>query len=378
MIKRNTALLAKLECSLPRKTSAFVVLATLLVGCQTTAPNDNFNVSSIDASTELGEPAALLFPATLRSGHMSDDVYLLQVASATAFEKQASQLTDAFGQYCQAESISLDDLKEQWSVTMQTWMALQGQQRGPQSALDLSWNIQFWPDKKNTTGRKMQALAKHSSELSAQRVLKESVTVQGLGAIEWLLYDTTSPMLANKESGCQLGEPISEALQYHGREVSKAWQQNPWTELDEKHWRSEYVSLLSNQIEYSMKKLSRPLAKIGQPRPYFAESWRSGTSLANLGSNVDAMDKIYHLGGLDSILRERGRIDLANSLSRNFTHLKNEWPKTGNMFETIDTKSGYQQALMLLNQLELLDILVRDDVALELGIVVGFNATDGD
>lgn len=363
MTKRTIASWARHESVKTTKTCALAVFATLLVGCQTTEPTNTVT------------PSVALTP---NSDHISDDVFQLQLVSAKRFEAQSSELARHFSQFCQNDAKSLDDLKSQWSATMQTWMALQGQQRGPQSALDLSWNIQFWPDKKNTTGRKMQALAKHSSDLTAQDVLKESVTVQGLGAIEWLLYDTKSPLLSDKQAGCQLGEPISQALQYHGQQVNQAWQQNPWIELDEKHWRSEYVSLLSNQIEYSMQKLSRPLAKIGQPRPYFAESWRSGTSLANLGSNVDAMDKIYHQGGLDSLLRERGKTDLADSLSRNFKHLKNEWPRDGNMFQTIDTKVGYQQALMLFNQLELLDILIRDDVALELGIVVGFNATDGD
>lgn len=369
MTKRTAAYVTKFERLTPLKASALTVLATLLIGCQSTA-----STRTTSGTSESQEPLSLVSS----SSHLSQDVYHLQLASATRFEQQSSLLADSFNQYCRNDTKSLDDVRRQWSATMQAWMALQGQQRGPQSALDLSWNIQFWPDKKNTTGRKMQALAKHSSNLTAQDVLKESVTVQGLGTIEWLLYDTKSPLLSDNPAGCQLGEPISQALQYHGQQVRQAWQTNPWTELDEKHWRSEYVSLLSNQIEYSMQKLSRPLAKIGQPRAYFSESWRSGTSLANLGSNVDAMDKIYHQGGLDSLLRERGRTDLADSLSRNFKHLKNEWPRDGNMFQTIGTKAGYQQALMLLNQLELLDILIRDDVALELGIVVGFNATDGD
>ena len=54
--------------------------------------------------------------------------------------------------------------------------------------------------------------------------------------------------------------------------IADSWAENPWKSLEVTEWESEYISLLSNQLDYSMKKLSRPLAKIGQPRPYFSES----------------------------------------------------------------------------------------------------------
>ncbi|MBF4301886.1 iron-regulated protein A, partial [Vibrio anguillarum] len=42
------------------------------------------------------------------------------------------------------------------------------------------------------------------------------------------------------------------------------------------------------------------------------------------------------------------------------------------------TKTGYREVLALYNKFEQLNYLLHDEVAVELGVVIGFNATDGD
>lgn len=258
-------------------------------------------------------------------------------------------------------------------------MALQGQERGPQAALAQSWNVQFWPDKKNTTGRKMSALIKQDKQWQAQEIAKQSVTVQGLGSIEWLLYDKQSDIASNL-STCHTAVAISENLANNAHAIASSWQVNPWLELDQKGWDSEYIALLSNQLDYSMKKLSRPLAKVGKPRPYFAESWRSKTSMSNLKANIAAMQALYLANGegLDNLLRTRGKQQLADSIVHQFEYTLETWPTEASLFDLLQTKQGYQTVLAQYNKLEQLNYLIHEEVAIELGVVIGFNATDGD
>lgn len=310
--------------------------------------------------------------------HISTKVYQLEFVSAMQFHQQTQRLNQAMNRYC-LEGQSAAELEQQWQQTMQAWMALQGQERGPEAALEQSWNVQFWPDKKNTTGRKMSGLVKQDKQWRADEIAAQSVTVQGLGAIEWLLYDPASDFQTQPTS-CQLGVAISNNLASNAEAIVQAWQVNPWLELDQKAWNREYIALLSNQLDYSMKKLSRPMAKVGKPRAYFSESWRSQTSMANLKHNVAALKTLYLANGdgLDHLLRQRGRDALADRIVHQFDMTLETWPEQSSLFELLQSKAGYQLVTAQFNKLEHLNYLIHEEVAIELGVVIGFNATDGD
>ncbi|NMU18464.1 iron-regulated protein A, partial [Vibrio parahaemolyticus] len=48
------------------------------------------------------------------------------------------------------------------------------------------------------------------------------------------------------------------------------------------------------------------------------------------------------------------------------------------LFAALQTKEGYRMVLSQYNKLEQLKYLIHEEVAIELGVVIGFNATDGD
>lgn len=312
--------------------------------------------------------------------HVSQATYLVEYQAANHFSMQAHSLAETFSEFCQADSVDISEIKQQWHSTMLAWMALQGQERGPADALAQSWNVQFWPDKKNTTGLKMGALTKQDKVWTASEIAENSVTVQGLGAIEWMLYDSKSPLTTSKVKACMSATAISENLANRADTIEKAWRTNPWTKLDEKTWTSEYIALLSNQLEFSMSKLSRPLANIGKPRPYFSESWRSKTSMFNLKANIEAMQSLYLSdgNGLDKMLRDRGLVDLAERVKTQYANLLATWPEEGSLFDLLQTKEGYRTVLSQYNKMEQLKYLLHDEVSVELDVVIGFNATDGD
>ena len=317
--------------------------------------------------------------------HISQGVYRIEFAAAQHFAQQAEQLVLGFEQYCRSPNTGLDGVKNQWQQTTLAWMALQGQERGPAKALEQSWNVQFWPDKKDTTGRKMNLLVKSGTLWTEQDIASQSVTVQGIGAIEWLLYDEYSPLLNATNSSenihqvCEAAQAISQNLATKAQFIATQWNVNPWTALDAMAWEAEYIALLSNQLDYSMKKLSRPLANIGQPRPYFAESWRAKVSMNNLKANVAAMQRLYLAdGGLDSLLRDKGLNDLADRVQNHFALMLLTWPTEPSLFDLLQNKEGYREVLSQYNKFEQLHYLLHDEVAVELGITIGFNATDGD
>ncbi|AUI86351.1 iron-regulated protein A [Vibrio azureus] len=311
--------------------------------------------------------------------HRSQAVYETEFHFAQQFFSQTQNLETEFESYCAGSDRDLSSLKQQWHQTMLAWMSLQGQERGPTQAIEQGWNVQFWPDKKNTTGRKMTELTQGDTLWSAEKIAEQSVTVQGLGAIEWLLYDSAANLQSNTYA-CKIGIAIASNLNNNAKTIAQAWFLNPWQTLSEKAWHSEYISLLSNQLEYSMKKLGRPLAKIGKPRAYFSESWRSKTSLDNLKANLLSLNTLYlaNEGGLDALLRTTGHEKMADRIVNQFERTLSTWPEESNVFDIIQTKEGYRNLLSLHNKLEQLKYLIHEEVAIELGVVIGFNATDGD
>ncbi len=99
----------------------------------------------------------------------------------------------------------------------------------------------------------------------------QSVAAQGLGAMEWLLYDKSADH--REERFCQLGEAVSGHLVATSGLLVDAWSQDPWGGAPEKVRKDAYFRVLTNQFDFVMKKLARPLGKPGSPKP---TNWRRG------------------------------------------------------------------------------------------------------
>ncbi|SBT15438.1 Imelysin [Vibrio celticus] len=102
--------------------------------------------------------------------------------------------------------------------------------------------------------------------------------------------------------------------------------------------------------------------------------------MTQLKANVAALEKLYLAegNGLDGLLREKGLNDLADRVAAQFTLTLDTWPTDSSLFTLLQSKEGYREVLTQYNKLERLKYLIHEEVAIELGVVIGFNATDGD
>ncbi|MGF1700786.1 imelysin family protein [Photobacterium makurazakiensis] len=328
---------------------------------------------------------ALAMVAAIMSGCGSDAdttpevIHQQHTVAAETFSEAANQLSSSVDRVCRNYSDeTLLDAQQAWQRAMQYWMFLQGREKGSEDALALSWEVQFWPDKKNTTGRKLTQLLDQDVNWTAALLSDQSVAVQGLGAAEWFLFEHSE--LLKQPKACELAIAVGQHIAQSADQLESAWQTNPWQQLTPQLALVEYLGALSNQLDYSMKKLTRPMGKPGYPKPYQAESWRSGTSLINLKFNVEAMQQLYIAEGkgLDALLRSQGQFSTADRIAQRFQTLLDSWPTEPSIGEMLKTREGYRSLLKVSNSLEYIQIALQDEVAPELGIVVGFNATDGD
>ncbi|GAM66449.1 iron-regulated protein A precursor [Vibrio sp. JCM 19236] len=106
---------------------------------------------------------------------------------------------------------------------MQTWMYLQGGNINVPQADALSWKVQFWPDKKDTTGRQLKSVLRTNPNIDLADLKSQSATLQGLTALEWLLYE---PQL--DQDRCSLATTVSASLVDTSASYKQSLITNPW------------------------------------------------------------------------------------------------------------------------------------------------------
>lgn len=84
---------------------------------------------------------------------ISGAVHQLHLESAANFAQQAKALDQIFQGYCQSPTNdNLGQAKVQWSKTMQAWMALQGREKGSETAWNLVGRSSFGQIKRTRQG----------------------------------------------------------------------------------------------------------------------------------------------------------------------------------------------------------------------------------
>ncbi len=333
-----------------------------------------YSFATLLVTTSLLSGCNIDFPSAF-AGEEQHPIWSLQKTHAAAFVSQATALASAVEKACATDGLDTYEVKSAWVDTMKAWMPLQGIEASNPAAAALNWQIQFYPDKKNTTGRKITALLKSEGPYSAEALAKQSVSVQGLGPLEWLIYEPhTAGDTLNR---CALANAVSQRLMQSAEGLSQAWENDPWKDQSEKALNAASVSMLAGQLDFVMKKLSLPMGKPGYPKPYQAEAWRSETSLALLKDNVAAMYALY-LADLDVVLRAKQETELADRLTKHWKDTVKSVPSGDALKPLLDTPENYRSLIGLSNNLEYLKLALSDEVGPALGMVVGFNSTDGD
>ncbi|MCQ8200551.1 iron-regulated protein A, partial [Vibrio parahaemolyticus] len=77
---------------------------------------------------------------------------------------------------------------------------------------------------------KMSALTQADPVWTVEEISTQSVTGQGLGALDWLLYDDASTLNTNSNV-CASGVAIAETLHDKAQIIANSWAENPWKSL---------------------------------------------------------------------------------------------------------------------------------------------------
>lgn len=231
------------------------------------------------------------------------------IPSYDAFAAAAETLNAAAAGFCADTSpAAFADLQAEFHTTMDGWQQVQHLQFGPITYFNWNYRIQFWPDDKGTASRQLDALiaSKDPATLVPETFARQSVGVQGLQALEILLFDEDAlAALLSDPYRCQVMRAITANIAEIANGVATRWVEEFRTTVANADERGFFESAEDATIDFlkalveTVRRLQEQklVAVLGDSpeaaRERRAESWRADRSLRNLKINLASLEQLF-------------------------------------------------------------------------------------
>ncbi len=173
----------------------------------------------------LGIPAAAA-PALPQMTARVIDSYL--VPRFAELQTDAAKLATDLDATCNGKPERLTAARADFKRTVLAWAKVEFLRFGPLSVTGRPERFSFWPDPRGVMQRQLRALIAHRdpTALDAAALATKSAAIQGLPALEALLWDAKHPVTAADDDGhyrCRLAVAVSQNLSNIARELSSGW-----------------------------------------------------------------------------------------------------------------------------------------------------------
>lgn len=324
----------------------------------------------------------------------------------TALSSEAVELTERASAFCASPGVeSQQVLQEQWRITMEAWAAVQPIDFGPLEDGNLRWKLHFWPDRKDITRKKVEGILAGEDKLTVERVSAGSVSIQGLAALEYLLFDAQGSSLTKYEEArrCELLLAITGRVEQVTQQLAEAWAGNeqqagfaavfatPGAENtrypdDNAPLAALFGSLVVGTEVVKRNKLGIPLNNgkgALKAKPYRLEAWRSQHSLPLMQASMATLETLFRGKegeGLAAYLSRQSAIEpaLLEEIDGSFITVNEQFSNLqGPLFSQIKEEAYYSELVELHRRLGSLQRNLSQ-LPEQLGINLGFNSNDGD
>ncbi|WP_454748683.1 imelysin family protein [Ciceribacter selenitireducens] len=292
---------------------------------------------------------------------------------------------------------ALDVARGAFDDTVAAWSTIEIIRVGPVIEANRFERILFYPDRKSTGLKQVQAiLAKPDESATSVETLKDkSVAMQGLGALEFVLFGTGSDGLVEEKDGfrCRYGAAIAGNLVRLGGELAEAWDKpdgiqaawkHPGPENPEFRDGREAITALLGILVHGAEAIRDQRIETfykGEENNTFPKQaiyWRSGNTFTAIRGNIE---------GLRSLMKESGMVDLLNDDSRSIVSSIDFVAKS--LVRVADDINPDVEAavsdpaerakldFLLLNSKDLI-LRLNNDYGGAIGLAAGFSFSDGD
>lgn len=313
------------------------------------------------------------------------------------FHREAKVTQDAVTSLCESPSAdSLDGTRSAFGTLVEAWSRIEIIRFGPVVTGNRLERIYFFPDRRSIGLRQVQRLLAKGdpAELEPKKFAQKSVAVQGLGALEYLLFGTGAEALEQGDAyRCQFALAVAGRIEATAGELSAAWSAPDGiaTHLaDPRQSRSDYrtvdeslralLGILIHSTEFIAEQRIRPFAgdTAEAARPKRAAFWRSGLTRRSLHANFDGMEELFKLSGMVELLPPGTGVD-ERLVEFEFANVRRALDTSSLPLPDAAADSAERKSVLyLLIVTRAIRMLFAQRMAAGLGLSAGFSSLDGD
>jgi len=322
---------------------------------------------------------ALVLAPTARAGSAADIQAVNRdrmIPRAVALVADSARLTRALQIYCAASgqdaTSAFERAGQAWNTSLVAWERLSAVAIGPMLDYRMQGKLDFTP-----TRPQMIRKAVETAPTTARDMDRIGTPAKGFPALEWLLWIKRMQPASGE---CRYAVQVAMEIEREAQFMEKGFREAAAGKLDPaaaKKALSELVNQWVGGLEHlrwaGMEKPARKAATGGpDARPEYPRS-ASGATAASWAARWEALRALAvdaRPGSLASMLRERGRAQLADALVGAVERANKTMANLGSG----DTTNVLASA----RELSALKRLVEDEVAPALDVRIGFSDSDGD
>ncbi|WP_137929398.1 imelysin family protein [Mesorhizobium comanense] len=312
--------------------------------------------------------------------------------------EHAQALAKALHKLCEAPSqAALEAARVEFSAAVYAWSSAEIIGFGPIKENNRLERMLYWPDRKGLGLKQVQAVlsAKDPSATDPAQLAGKSIAMQGLGALEFVLYGDGAEALAAKDDPyrCAYGAAVAGNIETIASEVADAWNkpdgfaalwanpgpQNPLYR-DGNEAVTELVGVLINELE--MVRDVRLKGFLGTKpdgdKPKLTIYWRSQNTTNALAGNLAGIDALFQVSKLGDALPEEARW-MAESIHIQLTNGVSTAKSVQGPIDKALADPALRQKLEHFRLItSSLSTLIGTRLTQEFGLTAGFSSLDGD
>ncbi len=308
----------------------------------------------------------------------------------------------AMGELCaHPGEARLDAARDRFSHLVEAWSRIELIRFGPVREDYRYEKILYWPDRKGLGRRQVRQILKdHDPDaLDVADLRGKSVAVQGLGALEFVLFGKGANGLIQRPAEnapayrCHYGLTIAGAIHQTASELVAAWKNdtgypalmrapgpdNPVYQAEDEVVR-ELLRSMTEELQFARDiKLARPLGESADKARYKrAPFWRSGLTLTAVSANAHSVGTMFKKADFAAALPEEEHW-LGGSISFELAQAQKTLARIDQpverMFIDKNARDLLAVAIIALNGA---GEAIGGHYAGATGLTVGFNSLDGD
>jgi len=314
------------------------------------------------------------------------------------FAVETERLAAVQAELCDGPSAeALEAARGQFGAVVRAWSGIEIYRFGPLMAGNRTERILFWPDRKGIALRQVQAILANADETAVDpaTLYGKSVAVQGLGALEFVLFGTGAEALGTEQGAfrCRYGAAIATLLSRTAAEMSSEWADPAGISArlirpsetdpdyrDNAEVLQELVGVMAHGLEMIRDQRILPFLGRGgaEPKPKSALYWRSNQTMPSILANFAALRALL----VGSDIWEYAPTEqfwIGEQAMAEFDNVAIYGSRvTGTVEEAMADPAQVDQVANIVISSQVLGKLTGEDLPAALGLSVGFSSLDGD